>query len=78
MAEELAGVRSTLKAAGKEYRIYRLDGLEKQGLGRLERLPFSIRVILEAVLRHHYLGEATREDVTHLASWKAIETNRPS
>ena len=40
--------RDTLKVGGKEYVIYRLDALEKAGLTQLKRLPFSIRIVLEA------------------------------
>ena len=43
--------RDVLKVGDKSYTIYRLDALEKAGLADLKRLPFSIRIVLEAALR---------------------------
>ena len=51
--------------------IYRLDQLEKQGLGQVSRLPFSIRVLLEAVLRNCDGYLVTENDVRALAAWHA-------
>ncbi|MEE9234321.1 MAG: aconitate hydratase AcnA [Candidatus Acidoferrales bacterium] len=61
------GTRDSLGGAT----IYRLDRLEKAGLGSLSRLPFSIRVLLEAVLRHCDGELITEEDVAALAGWEA-------
>ncbi len=61
------GTRDSLGGAT----IYRLDRLEKVGLGSLSRLPFSIRVLLEAVLRHCDGELITEEDVAALAGWEA-------
>ncbi|MCA9243580.1 MAG: hypothetical protein KDA32_06475, partial [Phycisphaerales bacterium] len=44
--------RSTLKTAAGEVVYYSLDALQKAGLGDIHRLPYSIRVLLEAVLRN--------------------------
>ena len=43
--------RDVLRVGEREYGIYRLDALEKAGLTDLKRLPFSIRIVLEAALR---------------------------
>ena len=43
--------RDILNVGNKQYVIYRLDALEKAGLTRLDKLPYSIRVLLEAALR---------------------------
>ncbi len=51
--------------------IYRLDRLEKAGLSSLSRLPFSIRVLLEAVLRNVDDFLVKEEDVAALAAWNA-------
>jgi aconitate hydratase len=51
--------------------IYRLDRLEKQGLGAVSKLPFSIRVLLEAVLRNCDGYQVTEADVKALAAWNA-------
>ncbi len=49
--------------------IYRLSKLEEAGLTKVERLPYSIRVLLESVLRNCDGIEATEEDVVRLAAW---------
>src|SRR3954463_6485756 len=51
--------------------IYRLDRLEKEGLGGISKLPFSIRVLLEAVLRNCDGYLVTENDVRALAGWEA-------
>ncbi|HVN14613.1 MAG TPA: aconitate hydratase AcnA, partial [Anaerolineales bacterium] len=62
--------RGTLKAGKKTYTIYRLDALEKAGLTQLKRLPFSIRIMLEAALRQCNDKEITQENVKNIAAWK--------
>jgi aconitate hydratase len=49
--------------------IYRLDALSKAGLTDPERLPFSIRVLLENVLRHAGNGVVTEDHVAAVARW---------
>jgi aconitate hydratase len=61
--------RDTLAVGGKKYVYYRLDALEKAGLTRLKRLPFSIRIVLEAALRQCNDNEITRADVKNIAAW---------
>ncbi len=61
--------RDVLKVGDKDYIIYRLDALEKVGLADLKRLPFSIRVVLEAALRQCNDKEITQNDVKNIASW---------
>ena len=62
--------RDVLKVGKKEYMIYRLDALQKAGLTDLKRLPFSIRIMLEAALRQCNDKEITQEDVKNIAAWK--------
>ncbi len=50
--------------------IFRLEKLEQQGLGEISRLPYSIRVLLEAVLRHYDGKIITEADVINLAQWE--------
>jgi aconitate hydratase len=52
--------------------IYRLSKLESAGLGAISKLPFSIRVLLEAVLRNCDGYLVTEADVKALASWNAV------
>ena len=51
--------------------IYRLSRLEDAGLTKIGRLPFSIRVLLESVLRNCDGFAVTERDVTNLAGWNA-------
>ena len=63
--------RATLKSAAGAVTYYRLDALEKAGLCKLDRMPYSIRILLEAVLRHAGGGLVMEEDVRALATWSA-------
>ena len=51
--------------------IYRLSRLEDAGLGEISKLPYSVRILLEAVLRCCDGYVVTQEDVKKLASWQA-------
>jgi aconitate hydratase len=51
-------------------RYYRLDSLTKAGLPDVSRLPFTVKVLLENVLRHADAGTATRDGVAELAAWQ--------
>ncbi|GIV98275.1 MAG: hypothetical protein KatS3mg057_2932 [Herpetosiphonaceae bacterium] len=63
------GVRATLKAGDREYTVYRLDRLAGQLGVDLSRLPFSIKVLLESLLRNVGDGFTAAEDVEALARW---------
>ncbi|GGP16000.1 aconitate hydratase AcnA [Oceanobacillus neutriphilus] len=54
---------------GKTYNYYRLKNLEEAGLGKVDRLPFSIRVLLESLLRQHDGHQIKNEHVESLANW---------
>jgi aconitate hydratase len=66
---DLFKARDTLKVGKREYTFYRLDVLEKAGLTQLKRLPFSIRIVLEAALRQCNEKEITQQDVKNIAAW---------
>src|SRR5262245_48664704 len=68
--------RDVLKVGDKSYVIFKLDALEKAGLTQLKRLPFSIRIVLEAALRQCNDKEIKRADVKNIAAWTA-NGNRP-
>ena len=55
-------------AAGTRY--FRLAALEEAGLGKISRLPISIRIVLEAVLRNCDGRKVTADHVRQLAAWK--------
>src|SRR5438093_1218441 len=63
------GARGELTLDGGRAVIFRLGELERKGIGPLDRLPFSIRVLLENALRHAGRGFVTAEHVTALARW---------
>ncbi|MDD5672037.1 MAG: aconitate hydratase, partial [Candidatus Omnitrophica bacterium] len=65
--------RSRFKIARQSYVIYRLDALEKAGLTRLDRLPFSVRILLENLLRAEDGKNVTRKDIEALAQWNPRE-----
>src|SRR6266516_8154479 len=60
--------RSTLEVADKNYEIYRLDALDKQGISTTH-LPFSLRILLENLLRTEDGRNVKAEDIRALASW---------
>jgi aconitate hydratase len=59
--------RSTLEAGGESYDIMRLDALA--GSFDVGRLPYSLKVLLENLLRHHDGVRVTDDDVAALAGW---------
>jgi len=61
--------RAALTVGDKQYVIYRLDALEKAGLTQLSKLPYSIRILLEAALRQCNDQEITQADVKNIAAW---------
>jgi aconitate hydratase len=78
MEQDYFQTRDVLKTSHANYIIYRLSKLEQAGLTRLDRLPFSIRVMLETVLRQCNEREITRQDVINLAGWKPRMEPRPT
>ena len=72
MASDVFGARGTLDTGHGTVTIYRLSALAKAGLAPgLDRMPFSIKILLEAVL-HSVDGElVTADDVRNLAGWRA-------
>jgi aconitate hydratase len=60
----------SLLVGNKTFKIYRLDALQEQGIVNIGRLPYSIRVLLENLLRSCCQQAATEEDVLALAAWK--------
>jgi aconitate hydratase len=62
--------RSSLKVQGKEYTIYRLDALDQQGIST-RHLPYSLRILLENLLRTEDGRNVTKEEVRALAGWSS-------
>src|SRR5258708_362228 len=56
---------------GREGFLHSLPALEEQGVGKISRLPVSIRIVLESVLRNCDEKKVRRKDVVTLANWNA-------
>jgi aconitate hydratase len=58
------GARATLDVGGNQFEIYRLDAVSE---GHVGRLPYSLKILLENLLRHEDGRDVTREDILALA-----------
>lgn len=71
MSHNLFNTRQSVKlSGGKEGAYYSLPALEDAGVGKISRLPVSIRVVLEAVLRNYDDKKITEAHVRQLANWQ--------
>ena len=70
MAHNLHNSLQPLNVGAKQGKFYALSALEKAGLGKISRLPVSIRIVLEAVLRNFDGKKISEEHVKQLASWQ--------
>ncbi|OIR17233.1 aconitate hydratase [mine drainage metagenome] len=71
MSHNLFDSRKTFKlASGKQGTLYSLPALEAAGVGKVSRLPVSIRIVLEAVLRNYDDKKVSEAHVRQLANWQ--------
>ncbi|HME62072.1 MAG TPA: aconitase family protein, partial [Candidatus Binatia bacterium] len=63
------GARQALKVGNQSYDIFRLDRLEKAGLKNVSRLPVSLKVLLENLLRQEDNRHVSKGDIEALANW---------
>ncbi|TAK62130.1 MAG: aconitate hydratase, partial [Dehalococcoidia bacterium] len=61
--------RATLDVGAQSLVIYRLDALERAGVGHVARLPYSLKILLENLLRNEDGRSVTKDDVAALAAW---------
>ena len=61
---------SILSTSHGNFSIYRIDAVEQEGFGRIERLPYTIRILLEGALRNLDRKEVNIQQVIDLASWQ--------
>ncbi|WP_047981172.1 aconitate hydratase AcnA [Ornithinibacillus contaminans] len=73
MGEVISNAKKKFELNGKTYNYYQLNALEKAGLGKIERLPFSIRVLLESLVRQYDGRVINDEHVEALAKWGTKE-----
>src|SRR5438093_12370418 len=71
MNDEFKTLRKFDAGRDREGFLYSLPALEKQGAGKISRLPVSIRIVLESVLRNCDGNKVRRKDVEALAKWNA-------
>src|SRR5271170_7354744 len=63
------GAASTLKVGGSEYKYYALEALEKRG-ANISRIPYSIKILLENLLRTENGATVKASDIEYVAAWK--------
>src|SRR5258707_2301666 len=64
-----------LKVGSKTYAYYSLAAAEKNGLKGISRLPYSMRVLLENLLRHEDGRTVTRDDIKAVGDWAKTRTS---
>jgi aconitate hydratase len=72
------GALKVIHTTSGDYFFYHLARLEELGMTKLQKLPFSIRIMLEALLRQCDEHEITSQDVINLASWAPVSSERPT
>src|SRR4051795_11056836 len=71
MTDEFKTLRKFDAGKDREAFVHSLPALEEQGIGKISRLPVSIRIVLESVLRNCDGKKVRRKDVEALAKWNA-------
>lgn len=66
---DLNHIKTTLKTKSGSYCIFQISKLKKFGLSNVNRLPFSIKILLESALRNCDEYKVTSEDVRKIAAW---------
>ncbi len=68
--------KSHLTVSGKKYTIWRLDAVKRTGREKFEHLPFSIRILLENLLRNENGKSVRAEDIEALRNWTPAEKSQ--
>ncbi|MFS0863855.1 aconitate hydratase AcnA [Fredinandcohnia sp. 179-A 10B2 NHS] len=71
--KDVFNARSSFEVNGKKYNFYNLKALEDANIGNVSKLPYSIKVLLESVLRQVDGRVITKEHVENLAKWGTDE-----
>jgi len=71
VSDEFRTLKKFDAGKGREGFLHSLPALEEQGIGKISRLPVSIRIVLESVLRNCDGKKVRRKDVETLANWNA-------
>jgi len=75
-AQDSLNARRSLRAGGKTYEYYSLDAVAAAGFGDISRLPYSLKVLLENLLRHEDGRSVTVDHVQAMAAWLKTRTSR--
>src|SRR5258708_3706453 len=67
--KDVFGARASLESKHGTTNYYRLDALAQRGVQGLDRLPFTVKIVLENMLRHADGELVTEDDVLSLARW---------
>jgi aconitate hydratase len=70
------GARDTLHVGNQSYEVHRLEALERKGIGHADQLPFSIRILLENLLRQEDDRFVHAKDIESLAEWQPVTPKR--
>lgn len=70
---DVFNAHSSFEVNGKRYHYFRLGALEEAGIGKVSKLPYSVKVLLESVLRQYDGRVITKEHVENLAKWGTEE-----
>jgi len=65
------GTLNSIKIQPSEFRFYQLSKLEIDQIGTIHKFPFSIKILLESLLRNENGVEVTQQDIINLANWNA-------
>ncbi len=74
MADQF-NVQKTLTVNNKEYHYFSIKAAEQQGLGDVSRLPFSLKILLENLLRYQDSKAVEKKDIEALAQWLKTKTS---
>lgn len=75
LGQDMLETRRTFKIGKKQYHYFSIKAAEEKGLGDLSRLPFSLKIVLENLLRHEDGETVTVDDIQAVADWLKQKTS---
>ena len=73
--QDTLGASRTLELRGRSFRYFSLNALSEAGFGDITRLPFSLKVLIENLLRHEDGRTVTVDDIRRAAQWTETRTS---
>ncbi len=74
--KDLFGARTTLQGVSRKITYFHLDALTQRGVKGIDRLPFTVKIILENALRYAGGELVTEDDVLSLARWEPGQASK--